>query len=265
MAQTVFVSADNGLNVRNDATLSAPKVGKFFYGDQLNILARNYTKVVVMEGDKRIDGDWIRVSGINENNELLEGYVFDGYTTEEYLNKPLKLNLTAGKAIFKNADGWVEEVKDRLDKTYISSDAIGFSDDVLLKIEAPNNSKVEVFQRIVMMVNLNHQIDRCASVYDLNVTADWKKLKDSKLKRQYSPIVFTSEKYDIMYQMFWKNAKKTFSDDCGDSYQQFLKIAQTEMVPFSLYPMSTQFKVIVTDSDGNSTIDFIESYEIEGC
>ena len=78
----VFVSAKNGLNIRNAPNLKAEKTGKFLYAEKVAILEKTKQYFEVTDDGKTIKGAWYKVKGNASTGSLVTGYVFSGFLTK---------------------------------------------------------------------------------------------------------------------------------------------------------------------------------------
>ncbi len=78
----VYVSAENGLIVRNKPNRKAERIGKFNHAEKLNLLQKTGKQIIVIDEGKTIKGEWYKVN----SNNALTGYVFSGFLS----NKKLK-------------------------------------------------------------------------------------------------------------------------------------------------------------------------------
>ena len=82
-AQTnFFVLAKNGLNVRLDSNVNSEKTGKFNYAEKVKLLEATNKYFEVKDNGEIIKGQWYKVIGKSDVNEMITGYVFSGFLTK---------------------------------------------------------------------------------------------------------------------------------------------------------------------------------------
>jgi hypothetical protein len=79
---TVFVSAENGLIVRDEASKNANRIGKFTYTETLEVLEKTNIYLEIIDNGKTIKAEWYKVIGKSEENKTLTGFVFSGFLTK---------------------------------------------------------------------------------------------------------------------------------------------------------------------------------------
>lgn len=83
LAQTeLLVLAKNGLNIRSDSDLSSEKTGKFNYAERIKVLEKTDKYFEVIDDGKTVKGQWYKVEGKSQTNEIVTGYVFSGFLTK---------------------------------------------------------------------------------------------------------------------------------------------------------------------------------------
>lgn len=84
--QRYFVTAKNGLKIRNNPSLDAQKIGKLPYGDIVYRPEFTNKTLSVKDGNKTIEGNWVKITDhFSEfkihtlSEQSVTGYVFSGY------------------------------------------------------------------------------------------------------------------------------------------------------------------------------------------
>ncbi|MEP0213157.1 MAG: SH3 domain-containing protein [Cellulophaga sp.] len=78
----LFVTAKSGLNVRENSSLDAKKIGKFNYAEKVAVLHKTDLFFEVTDDGKKIKGQWYKVTGKSDSNIELTGYVFSGFLSQ---------------------------------------------------------------------------------------------------------------------------------------------------------------------------------------
>ncbi|TYA78422.1 SH3 domain-containing protein [Seonamhaeicola marinus] len=79
-----FVSAKNGLVVRDAPSLNSNRIGKLDYKSKVIILRKSGIELKIEDEGKIIAGEWYEIK--NEGNNL-KGFVFSGFLSEEAFDK----------------------------------------------------------------------------------------------------------------------------------------------------------------------------------
>lgn len=79
-----FISAINGLIVREAPNKNSKRVDKLNYGTGIYVIQKTGIKISVNDDGKQLDGQWVEINKPKGNKK---GYVFDGYLTSSVLNK----------------------------------------------------------------------------------------------------------------------------------------------------------------------------------
>ncbi|QCE43051.1 SH3 domain-containing protein [Psychroserpens sp. NJDZ02] len=99
----LYVTAENGLLIRESP--EGEIVGKFIYGEKVEILEVTNTEKTIIDNDKEIKGKWVKVKFNNDDT-----YVFDGFLGEPYdltnlpkkiIGFPVEFIESRGKAVLK--------------------------------------------------------------------------------------------------------------------------------------------------------------------
>ncbi len=61
------------------------------YGTVIEIIEHTNLQLDVVDNGKKLSGKWVKVRGIDAYEFFEEGYVFNGYLTEEKLEKRFKV------------------------------------------------------------------------------------------------------------------------------------------------------------------------------
>jgi len=89
-----FVTASNGLIVRDGPNVNATRIGKMPYGTVVILLETNNSRFQIIDNEETIKGEWFKVSFVNSPyriSEINEEYNSDGYVFSGYLEKMHKI------------------------------------------------------------------------------------------------------------------------------------------------------------------------------
>lgn len=79
-----FVNAPSGLIVRNKPSKSGKRIGKLENFSAIRIIKETGIKIDIQDDGKIIRGHWTQIEALKDN---LKGYIFDGFLTNDVLNK----------------------------------------------------------------------------------------------------------------------------------------------------------------------------------
>ena len=92
LAQDIqYVAAENGLIIREQPNQGALKLEVLDYGTALEIVEYTDLQLDLVDGGKKLSGKWVKVRSTDAYDLFEEGYVFNGYLTEQVLNKRFKV------------------------------------------------------------------------------------------------------------------------------------------------------------------------------
>ncbi|WP_158250475.1 SH3 domain-containing protein [Aquimarina sp. I32.4] len=88
-----YVTAKNGLIVRDQPNIKGKRIGKFPYGNKITVLEVTNKTLIIKNDGKEVTGHWVKVSDIAspysiENNNPDSYYVFDGFLSKNTI--PIK-------------------------------------------------------------------------------------------------------------------------------------------------------------------------------
>ena len=90
-----FVKAENGLVIREKPNQGATRLGMLDYGTAIEITEHTNLILDVVDNGKKLTGEWVKIRSIDAFETFDEGYVFNGFLTEEKLQKRFKTNYDA--------------------------------------------------------------------------------------------------------------------------------------------------------------------------
>ena len=77
----MFVTAENGLIVREGPDRQAKRIGKLPYAARVQVQQKPGIRLSIQDDGQTIDGEWVKVRQINDEAASLSGYVFNGFLT----------------------------------------------------------------------------------------------------------------------------------------------------------------------------------------
>ena len=106
-----YVSAENGLIVREKPNRGSNRVGLLDYGTALEVIEHTNLKLDVLDNGSKIEGEWVKVSALEDYEFFEQGYVFNGFLTEKKIKRPFKIP-------FKEFTIYIDEFTALKDESY---------------------------------------------------------------------------------------------------------------------------------------------------
>ena len=63
--QEAYVSAESGLSLRDQPDVSGKMLSKLAYGEAIGVLEKTDHKLVILDGGKKVSGEWVKVETRN--------------------------------------------------------------------------------------------------------------------------------------------------------------------------------------------------------
>jgi hypothetical protein len=262
------VSAENGLFVRDKPNMASNTVIKLNYGTKVNVIQKTDLNMDVLDNGEKISGQWVKINAyVNFYN--IEGYVFNGYLTEEEL-KP-RYNIT-----FDDLEVLVEDLvimNHNLGLNKIQSDTIKYTvelgdtpEEKMLYIKPfIHYKKVEVFQSYTTSMTVMNEGPHCDLVNWKHYSSDWVPIR-LKGNNTFQICSYSEEDRDVFVDVQIDELVKAVGTRCGNSYAELVKDIQSiTQYPIGISISTIYLKIIVTDLE-NNTIEKIIAFEFPlGC
>lgn len=252
-----YVSAENGLVVREKPSRGANRVGMLDYGTAIEVVEHTELQLDVIDGGKKITGEWVKVSG-NSNYEFFEeGYVFNGYLSEEKINRRFKAGFDAFTV---SIEGLVQKIPEQ--EIENSDDIISFKLDNEETIEGKTIRvkhhqefrTIEVFQKHENSIAITDNASHCDVLDWKHYYSSWKPLKTLSSNKKFKSLKYSKKDETRFVDIDIEALKDVVKENCGDSWSNTL----THIKSLNDYPTKTVIskvflKVIMTDIDGYKT------------
>ncbi|WP_103866418.1 SH3 domain-containing protein [Aquimarina sp. I32.4] len=168
--KTYYVTAKNGLIVRNQPNVKGKRIGKFPYGVRVNVLHKTNHTFSVKQNSNSILGHWVEVSSVSFpyyiESESEKMYVFDGFlSSEQVFIEDIKYQLSLN---IKNKDTYRLLTKNNPFAILGDFDGNGIDDYAMIvseKEDKENKGKIIILyrgnadQKIVVFGNENDPFD----------------------------------------------------------------------------------------------------------
>ncbi|MGJ8548255.1 SH3 domain-containing protein [Winogradskyella wichelsiae] len=261
--QNAYVAAESGLSLRDQPDVDGKLLSKLSYGEAIGILEKTEHKLVILDGGKKVSGEWVKVETRNHI-----GYVFNGYLSPTKISKTIRFDFNALNVELKNL-----ATKDykrnynlkQLDSAKISVD-LGASPEGKKIVLVDNDYKhVSIFQRYensIAFMDTNTPCDvKDWTQFDL----EWKPLKQLT-SNTFQTLTYTENDWKKFVTSAIEELKTDIIDQCGEAW--LTKITNTDNLKTNPVGLATNrmfLKFIITDSENNITEKVIEFEIPKGC
>jgi hypothetical protein len=250
-----FVSAENGLIVRKLPSQGAMKVGILDYGAPIEITERTNLQLDVMDGGKKLSGQWVKVRGIDAYDFFDEGYVFNGYLTEDKLEKRFK----------KAYDEFTVTIEGISEKDNINPDFDG-----VLFYKLDNNETleskavrikhhqgfrdIEVFQKHENSIAVSDDKSHSDIIDWEHYYSSWKPLKTISNNKKFETLPISEKEATRFIDVDIDELKAVVKDACGESWGNSIKsVTSLNDYPIKIVVSKLYLRILMTDIDGYKT------------
>ncbi len=254
-----YVNAENGLIVREKPSQGAIKVGMLDYGTAIEITEHTNLKLDVVDGGKTLNGKWVKVRSIDAYDFFEEGYVFNGYLTEEKLEKRFK-------ATYDEFTVTIEGIseKDRI-KGEINPDFDGvlfykLNDDETLEgktVRVKHHQEyrnIEVFQKHENSIAISDDKSHCDIINWQHYYSSWKPLKTISSNKKFEALSISEKEASRFIDVNIDELKIVVNDACGETWSEAIKDVTTlNDYPTKVVVSKLYLRILMTDIDGYKT------------
>lgn len=250
----LYVSAENGLFARDQPNMASNKIVKLNYGTKVEVVKNTDLNMDVLDSGKKISGQWVKINAY-VNYFYVEGYVFNGYLTEEVLIP--RYNIT-----FDTFEVLVEDLNlmnHALRSEPIELDTIKFAielgntpENKMLFIKPfVHYKKVEVYQSYETSVTIMNEGPHCDLVNWKHYRSDWFPVK-FKGNNSFQTCSYSKEDWEVFVDINMADLIEKVRNQCGDPYAEMIKnIRSVNEYPSGVSISTIYLKVILIDLDDN--------------
>ena len=239
-----YVSAENGLVIREQPNQGATKVGILDYGTPVEIIEYTDLSLDVKDKKKKVTGEWVKIKGPAVGEYFEDAYVFNGYLTKEKIERPLKIPFDAFTVFIDklNADTELQNISvDNDAATLFKMKKDKSPEDRYLKVKHHENYRtIQVFQRYKNSIAVTSEKGETQISDFQHYTSSWKPLKLLFSNGNIFKTIAFSEK-----------DQKRFGTIDKANLNTYLK--NKNQVWSNIVPSQIELKVIMTDIDGYKT------------
>ncbi|MDP5081429.1 MAG: SH3 domain-containing protein [Winogradskyella sp.] len=254
--QSVYVTAESGLSLREQPDVSGKLLTKLSYGEAIGVLEETDIKLVVLDGGERVSGKWLKVETRNHI-----GYVFNGYVSPHKIARTIRFKLNKLNV----------EIKNLATSDYKRSHDLKTEDTALINVDisaSPEGKTIVLLENDYKHVSLFQSYQNSFSFMsgDVNCNSnEWKQFDTEwrPLKQLTSNTFETLTYSDKDWKDFVETATKDLKDDvvdkCGEDWLTYVtQIKEIKDVPVSVLTHRVFIKFILTDSEDHITEKVIE-------
>jgi hypothetical protein len=262
-----YVNAENGLIVRNKPNQGAIKVGLLDYGTAIEITEHTNLKLDVVDGGKKLTGEWVKVRSIDAYEFFEEGYVFSGYLTEVKLEKRFKVSYDEFTVTIEG----VTEKESRKDLVNPDFDGVLFyklNDKETLegKIVSVKHHQefrnIEVFQKHENSIAISDDKSHCDVINWQHYYSSWKPLKTISSNKKFEVLPISEKEASRFIDIDIDELKTVVKDACGETWSNAIKnVTSLNDYPTKIVISKMYLRVLMTDIDGRK-IEKILIFEV---
>jgi hypothetical protein len=254
-----YVSAENGLIVREKPSQGANKVGMLDYGTVIEIIEHTNLQLDVVDNGKKLSGKWVKVRGIDAYEFFEEGYVFNGYLTEEKLEKRFKVNYDAFTVTIEE----ISEKGNRKDIINPDFDGVLFfklGEDETIEgktVSVKHHQEfrsIEVFQKHENSIAISDDKSHCDIIKWQHYYSSWKSSKVLSSNRKFKALTISEKEASKFIDVDVEELKTVVNDACGESWSDAIKdITALNEYPTKIVVSKVYLRILMTDIDGFKT------------
>jgi len=223
-----YVNADNGLLLRETPNQNSKRLDKLAYGTALEITERTNLRMDVKDNGEIISGEWVKISSKDNYLNGQSGYVFDGFLTENRLNKRFQVGFEDFTLEIDDLEASiVGDPQTTIHKSDNIDVDIEFGENLenrILRIKHHTKYKsVKVFQKHENSITIAGNDSYCDLVNWKHYYSSWQPLKSNKKGNIFKTIAYNNkakQKFVKIDINAFKNAVKTY---CGDDCFKLIK------------------------------------------
>jgi len=249
-----YVSAENGLIVREKPSRGANRVAMLDYGTTIEIIEHTDLQLDVIDNGKKISGKWVKITGTDAYDFFEEGYVFNGYLSEEKISRRFIADFEAFTVSIEGLSR--KESKQEIEN---SDEIISFKLDENESIEGKTIRikhhqefrTIEIFQKHENSIAISDDASHCDVLDWKHYYSSWKPLKTLKDNHKFKAYKYSKKDESKFIEIDIESLKTFVKENCGDSWSTSIQ----DVKSINDYPTKTVIsklflKIIMTDIDG---------------
>jgi len=260
LAQDIqYVAAENGLIIREQPSQGALKLEVLDYGTALEIVEYTDLQLDLVDGGKKLSGKWVKVRSTDAYDLFEEGYVFNGYLTEDVLDRRFKV-------IY---DKFAVSIKDLPRKTTSRTTFNSDFNDILFYTLEPNETlenkvviikhhqdfrSIKVFQKHENSIAISDDKSHADIINWKHYYSSWKPLKTIKNHLQFKTSNISKKEATKFIDVNLDSLKAVVKDACGTAWSDSIKnVKSLDDSPINIVVSKMYLRILMTDMNGEET------------
>lgn len=254
--EEAYVAAESGLSLREQPDINAKMLSKLPYGEAIGVVEKTDKQLVVLDGGKKISGEWVKVE-----TRTHIGYVFDGYLSPHKISKTIRLKTGHLDVEIKNLATKdykrKHNLKDQNTATINVADEASPEGKEIVLVDS-DYKHVSLFQRYENKFSFMSADANCSSNKWTQFDTEWKPLKQLKTNT-FKTLTYTENDWLRFIETATKKLQDDVVDKCGEDWLNYVKtINNIKDFPVSVATNRVFIKLILTDFDNTVTEKIIE-------
>lgn len=253
-----YVNAENGLAIREKPNRGAMRLDLLDYGTVLEVVEHTNLKLDVMNNGEKLSGEWVKVRSIDAY-DTFEGYVFNGFLTQEKLKKQFKSKYDEFTVTI---EGLAEKKvnKDEINPEFNAVLMYTLDDGETLEgkiVKVKHHQEfrsIQVFQKHENSIAISDDKSHCDMIQWQHYYSSWKPLKTVSNNHRFKGLHISKEEASRFVEVDLEELKSVVKEDCGDSWSDSIKdIKSVTEYPASVKVSKQYLRIVMTDIDGYKT------------
>jgi hypothetical protein len=249
-----YVSAENGLIVREKPSRGANRVAMLDYGTSIEVTEHTQLQLDVIDNGKKVSGEWVKINGKDAYEFFHEGYVFNGYLTEEKIKRPFKAGFEAFTVSIEGVS-LKNPIQNLVNSDALSTYRLEYDESIQGKTVSIKHHQefrtIEVFQKHENSIAIADNNSHCDVIDWQQYYSSWKPLKKVIANRKFKTKSYSKKDAAKFIDINIEDFKKVVNENCGTTWGASLNAVSA----LNEYPTKTVIskiflKVVMTDIDG---------------
>ncbi|MDN3491392.1 SH3 domain-containing protein [Winogradskyella bathintestinalis] len=261
--QNAYVAAESGLSLRDQPDVNGKLLTKLAYAEAIGVLEETDIKLIILDGGKKVSGNWVKVETRNHI-----GYVFNGYLSATKISKPIRLDLGQLHVEIKNlatSDYKRTHGLKKQDSTTIHVELGATPEGKQILLINNDYKHVSIFQSYENSISFMSSDAQCDAKDWKHFDSEWKPLKQIT-SNTFQTLTYTENDWKKFIDMSMNNLKTEIIHQCGEDWLNYFKtIKNLKDHPVGVATNRVFLKIILTDFENNITEKVIEFDIPQGC
>ena len=262
-----YVTAENGLVVRTKPSQGAIRVGMLDYGTAVEITDYTDLQLDIVDNGEKLSGEWVKIRSIDAYEFFEEGYVFNGFLTEEKLKKRFKVAYDEFTVSIEGLSK-LEALKDEINPDFnaVLFYKLGDDDNLENKIIRVKHHqdfrRIEVFQKHENSIVISDDKSHCDIINWQHYYSSWKPIKTISSNHKFKAHAISRKEASRFIDVDIEEFKTIVNDTCGETWSASINnITAINDYPTNVTLSKHFLKITMTDIDGNK-IEKIIIFEV---